>query len=122
VGFLSPIIPVGIMGPSGNVVTQAYVDSGAYYSIFSSNVAIGLGLAYKKVSACPVMVGDGNTVPVYLHRLSVKIGFFNLRAIIGFSDKLGVGFNLLGRQDIFSHFDITFNDKKKIITFKILSH
>jgi len=49
--------------------------------------------------------------------LSIKIGFTNLKATIGFSDKLGIGFNLLGRRDIFSRFDVTFSDKKRIITF-----
>jgi hypothetical protein len=108
---------LAITGTLGSVITEAYVDSGAFYSIFSSNVAIGLGLAYKKVPSSPVIVGDGNTIPVYFHRLPIKIGFVNLKATIGFSDKLGIGFNLLGRKDIFSRFDVTFSDKKRIITF-----
>ncbi len=116
-GLYCPIVPLGITGPSGTIITEAYVDSGAFYSIFSFNVAIGLGLAYKKVSSSPVIVGDGNTIPVYFHRLPIKIGFVNLKATIGFSDKLGIGFNLLGRKDIFSRFDVTFSDRKRIITF-----
>jgi hypothetical protein len=34
---------------------------------------------------------------------------------------LGVGFDLLGRQDVFTRFDVTFSDSKKRVTFRPLS-
>jgi len=36
---------------------------------------------------------------------------------IGFSEKLGVGFNLLGRKDIFDVFRVCFSDDTKILSF-----
>jgi len=39
-------------------------------------------------------------------------------APIGFSERLGVGFNLLGRKGIFEHFKVCFSDKERRITFQ----
>jgi hypothetical protein len=50
--------------------------------------------------------------------MPVQIGSVTFRAAIGFSPRLGVGFNLLGRQEIFTHFDITFSDSNKHLTFR----
>jgi hypothetical protein len=41
-----------------------------------------------------------------------------LQVEVGFSEKLGVGFNLLGRKDIFDVFKICFDESKKIVTFQ----
>jgi hypothetical protein len=38
------------------------------------------------------------------------IGHFSFPATVGFSDRLGVGFNVLGRRDIFRRLSFTFND------------
>ena len=43
-GFYYPIIPVVIAKNNKEVKTSAIVDSGATISIFSSNVAVPLGL------------------------------------------------------------------------------
>jgi len=64
-----------------------------------------------------VYIGDGSYIPVYLHKLTIRIGNVSFKATIGFSPRLGVGFNLLGRKDVFERFDITFSDAKKIISF-----
>ncbi len=62
-------------------------------------------------------VGDGGQIPVYLQRLLVKIGPVGFKASIGFSPRLGVGFNLIGRKDIFERFDVTFRESKREIHF-----
>ncbi len=100
---------------------RIYVDTGAFVSIFTLNEAAGLGLNYHKGKETFVTVGDGGLIPVYLHRLPVQIGPIVFNASIGFSPRLGVGFNLLGRQDIFTCFDVTFRDAKKLVTFRPIS-
>ncbi len=64
------------------------------------------------------VVGDGSLIPVYTHRLPIRIGSVELTAAIGLSPRLGIGFNLLGRQDVFTHFDVTFSDAKTQVTFR----
>jgi hypothetical protein len=94
-----------------------YVDSGAFFSILAEGEARLLGLELAQGQLTYSMVGDGSLIPVYIHRLPVRIGPVELTARIGFSPRLGVGFNLLGRQDIFSHFDVTFSDARKRLLF-----
>ena len=96
---------------------EAYVDSGAFYSIFSSYEADAIGIDFKKGKLNNIIVGDGNTIPVYFHTLPITIGNISFNAVIGFSQKLGVGFNLLGRRSVFEKFVIVFDDVKKQITF-----
>ena len=55
-----------------------------------------------------VLVGSGARIPIYLHRLLIGIGREELSATIGFSEELGVGFNLLGRKDVFDHWNSAF--------------
>lgn len=117
-GILCPIVSLGIKGPGGWIQAEAYVDSGAFVSIFTPNEATGLGLDYTTGKETFVTVGDGGLIPVYVHRLTAQIGSTVFPAAIGFSPKLGVGFNLLGRQEVFTHFDITFSDARKQVTFR----
>ena len=116
-GLPCPIIRIGLKGPLGWIQAEAYVDSGASISIFSLNEAAGVGLDYQRGKETFVTVGDGGSIPVYVHRLSIQLGPVTLSAPVGFSPRLGVGFNLLGRQDIFAHFDVTFSDSRRRVTF-----
>lgn len=113
----SPIISLGIEGRKGWLLTEAYVDSGATISVFLSKVAENLGINYLKGKIIYSTVGDGSCIPVYLHKLPIQIGNISFSATIGFSPRLGIGFNLLGRQDIFNRFDVTFSDSQKTISF-----
>lgn len=117
-GLPCPIIPLGMRGPNGWRNTEAYVDSGAFVSVFSVADAKRLGLRYQTGKKRFVTVGDGDSVPVYLHDLPIQIGGQRVKITIGFSPRLGVGFNLLGRQDIFMRFDVTFSDARRQVTFR----
>ena len=95
----------------------AYVDSGASFSVFSQTSCERLGLVMDRGDRTNIVVGDGSLIPVYVHRLPVRIGRIKLTAHVGFSPRLGVGFDLLGRQDIFTRFDVTFSDATRTLTF-----
>lgn len=63
---------------------------------------------------------DGNFIPGHIFRLVVQIGDLKIRAPVAFSDNLSVGFNLLGRQGIFSHFEeVAFDDRTKRVIFRL---
>ncbi len=111
--ILCPIITLEI----SQIGIDAYVDSGAFYSIFSIQEADLIGIDYKKGKQGGALVGDGNIIPVYFHYLPIIIGNISVKAMIGFSPRLGIGFNLLGRKDIFERFIVIFDDVKKTITF-----
>lgn len=116
-GLKTPIIRFQVKGMKDWVNVWAYVDSGASFSIFSTQEAERLGIDIKKCRETKVTVGDGSLIPVYLKRLKLKFGTKEVSVLIGFSPRLGVGFNLLGRQGVFERFDVTFSDSKEIVIF-----
>jgi hypothetical protein len=116
-GLPAPIIPLTLITNQQASRVWTYVDSGAIYSIFKVSEAEKAGLDFKQGKKLYAMVGDGSLIPVYLHRVNILIGNEKLTATIGFSERLGVGFNLLGRTDIFTKFTVCFNDQVKKITF-----
>jgi len=103
-GYLMPIIPVTLQ----NARVWMFVDSGATFSIINAAEARDLGIAWGQGRPQMIVVGDGSFIPVYLHDLPIQIGEWQVTAPIGFSERLGVGFNLLGRAGIFDQFQVCF--------------
>jgi len=112
-----PIITVGLEYKGTWFPVDAYVDSGAIYSIFRQSVGERMGIESGEGRLIYLQVGDGGFIPVHLHELDIQLGPKIFRATMGFSEKLGIGFNILGRADIFDKFLICFDDAKKIVTF-----
>jgi len=63
------------------------------------------------------VVGDGSFIPIYLHTVGMRIGEDEFGMKIGFSSKLGVGFNLLG-MDVFDRYRIIFDNRAKKVIFE----
>ena len=115
-GDFAPIVRIELSSPNRWIETEAYVDSGATYSIFKPEIAEMLKIHYPKGHKTFLRVGDGKLMPVYLHNLLVRFAGQQFHARVGFSDKLGVDFNLLGRTTFFSKFMICFNDKENFLS------
>jgi hypothetical protein len=63
---------------------------------------------------------DGNLIACHLFRLPIQIADVKIRALVAFSDELNVGFNLLGRQVIFSNFEeVAFNERQKTVILRL---
>lgn len=116
-GLSVPIVPVQIRSRNDWFELWAFVDSGATYSIFGAREAADMGLDLTNALRRMIVVGDGSFIPVSFVRLPVRIGEIELEAEIGFSERLGVGFNLLGRKDVFNAFRICFSDEEKTVSF-----
>ena len=114
-GIFAPIIPIEILAGDKWLGFEGYIDTGATYSIFHVDVATLLNLHYEKGKQVMMKVGDGGFIPVYLHKLPVRIVNVEFKAIIGFSKSLGVDFNLIGRASFFEYFRICFSDREKVI-------
>ncbi|OIN96204.1 hypothetical protein AUJ66_07145 [Candidatus Desantisbacteria bacterium CG1_02_38_46] len=110
-----PIITFEICAGQRWIRLEAYIDSGATYSIFHVDTAGLLDIDYQEGKKILITVGDGGVIPVYLHKLPVRFAGLEFDAIVGFSKSLGVGFNLLGRAGFFEKFRICFNDRDKIV-------
>jgi len=116
--MMVPMIPIKMRGQDRWFEFWAFVDSGATYSIFASKEAEGLGIDIRGGRRTMVVVGDGSYIPVYLFNIPVRIVEIEFTSEIGFSERLGVGFNLLGRRDIFRSFKVCFSDKEEKVTFQ----
>lgn len=83
-----------------------------------TEVASLLGINYTKGERRLTMVGDGSSIPIYVHKVAVRIGDIWVKTTIGFSPQLGASINLLGQKDIFDRFDVTFSKNKGMVSFK----
>lgn len=117
-GQMVPIITIGIRIENIWYPIEVYVDSGAMYTVFHSRIAEGVGFDYLTGERIYLQVGDGSFIPVYLHNLEMQLGAEQFTGKVGFSDKLGVAFNLLGRTSIFERFKICFLEKEGVLTFE----
>jgi hypothetical protein len=115
-GRLAPIITVGIRLEETWYPIETYVDSGAAYTLLHAGIAKGARFDYRTGHLTYCQVGDGSFIPVYLHELELQISSERFLAPVGFSERLGVVFNLLGRDKIFSHFKICFQEQNRILT------
>ncbi|UCF08048.1 MAG: hypothetical protein JSW28_10485 [Thermoplasmata archaeon] len=111
----SPIIPVDLEAEKRTRVL-AYVDSGATYSIFSHEICTVIGLDLKDGEKVYITVGDGGSIPVFIHPVKIRVGEIKFEAKVGFSEKLGIGVNILERRTVFDRFFICFNDKDRYLT------
>ena len=115
-GRYAPIIYLMVWTGNRWVYLQAYVDSGASWSVFHMDVAQLLGVKLTKVKKRYFTLGNGNVIPVYLKHIKVRFAGQEFMAPAGFSEVLRVGFNLLGRAGFFTRFEMCFNDRAKVLT------
>lgn len=116
-GSWQPIIPIGINLENKWQRIDAYVDSGATYTVLKARIADRLEFNYRCQNRISLQVGDGSLIRVYLHDLQIQVGTERFRCPIGFSDNLGVPFNILGKVGIFEQFEICFKQKERLILF-----
>ena len=113
-GYLMPIIPIMVQKHK----VWVYVDSGATFSMINAAEAVDLGIDWRNGRRQMVVVGDGSFIPVFIHNVPIEIDNTQITIPIGFSERLGVGFNLLGRTGVFNQFEVCFNDHTRKVTFQ----
>ena len=116
-GYLLPIIPIAILSHK----VWVFVDCGATFTILSTYEAHRIGVDWESGRPQMIVVGDGSFIPTYLHDLPIQIDAWEITVPVGFSERLGVGFNLLGRSGVFHQFQVCFNDRARKVTFQKLS-
>lgn len=89
----------------------ALVDSGATVSIFKAEVAETLGIKIETGEEI-YLGGVGGHIKGYLHRIKMEVGGKKFVCPIVFSREYFVSFNLLGREEVFKRFKITFEENR----------
>jgi hypothetical protein len=114
-----PIVPVELRTSTQSFHTEAYVDSGAFWSRFTMDVARNLKLNPRDGKHRLVIIGDGSLIRVSVFKLIVELAGQSFPADVGFSAQLRVGFNLIGRKGIFEYFhEVTFRERQHEIDFR----
>lgn len=120
-GHYAPIVYLQVWTGNRWLYLQAYVDSGASWSIFHVDVAELLGIKLTHTKKRYMALGNGSVLPIHLQHIKVRFAGMEFLAPAGFSDALRVGFNLLGRAGFFDRFLMCFNDRKRTLTASRLS-
>ena len=120
-GRYAPIVYLQVWTGSHWLYLQAYVDSGASWSVFHLDVAQLLGISLSRAKRRYVTLGNGSVLPVYLHPIRVRFAGAEFSVPAGFSDALRMGFNLMGRAGFFTRFAMCFNDRARTLTVTRLS-
>jgi hypothetical protein len=115
-GRYAPIVYLQVWTGNRWLYLQAYVDSGASWSVFHVDVAQLLGIKLKQAKRRYVSLGNGSVLPVYFHHIKVRFAGREFLAPAGFSDALRMGFNLMGRAGFFDRFLMCFNDRARLLT------
>lgn len=115
-GHYAPIVYLQVWTGNRWLYLQAYVDSGAFWSVFHVDVAQLLGIKLSKTPRRYVALGNGSVLPIYLQRIRVRFAGTEFLVPAGFSDALRMGFNLLGRSGFFDRFTMCFNDRARVLT------
>ena len=115
-GHYAPIIYLQLWTGNRWLYLQAYVDSGASWSIFHLDVAQLLGLNLRRMKRHYISLGNGSVLPIYVGHITVRFAGAEFMAPAGFSDALRIGFNLLGRAGFFDRFLMCFNDRARLLT------
>jgi predicted aspartyl protease len=97
-GRYCPLIEVELIHQDKTIRALAYADTGATYSVFHSEYCEELGIDLPSGKRVDITVGDGGIIPVYTYQLKIRIGDMEAVSKIGFSDRLGIGIPILGRE------------------------
>ncbi len=115
-GRYAPIVYLQAWTGNRWLYLQTYVDSGASWSVFHVDVAQLLGIKLSHAKRRYIALGNGTVLPIYFQRIKVRFAGTELTVPVGFSDALRVGFNLMGRAGFFDRFEVSFNDRERLLT------
>jgi len=108
-GIYYPIVPVKLIHQDLELITDALIDSGANISVFQSSISDYFGIDLFKGERI-FLQGIGGRIAAYKHYIGIEIGEFSFRSRIAFSTEMIPRVNILGRDDFFHHFIVTFDE------------
>lgn len=109
-----PLIDVELIGPKDSLVVKALIDSGASFSLFRPEIAHYLGIPVN-IGRKLYFQGIKGKIIGYLHQITMRLDHKKFDCYIAFSKELDASFNILGRNNFFLLFLITFNEKNQRI-------
>ncbi len=109
-----PVLRLTIKHDEKTLQTDALIDSGASVSVFQAAIAKVFGISVKKGELVILETINGK-VTANIHEFPVIFGDFKFNCKVAYSEELTTGFNILGRDNFFRFFKITFDELNKEI-------
>lgn len=114
--LIDPVIPVRILTKSGFQSFDFLLDTGADCSMMPGSVASDLGLDLKTLPRISFGGIEGRTILTRIAKIRIKIDVQVIEIMCAFSDNEHCPF-ILGRRDVFNHYNIYINNRQKYIRF-----
>ena len=111
-----PVIPISVLTKYGYQKFDFLVDTGADCTIMPASVAYDLDINISELPKIHFCGIEGGRVAAYITKITVKITNTPIEITCALSTNKQSPF-ILGRKDIFSKFNIAFDNKKKLIKF-----
>ena len=108
-----PLVSVRLHGPTGIVLVDALLDSGADSCVFDASIGKAIG-AVPKGSLPTTFRGIGNGhLQGWAHAVRIEIlgAQDQIEVMAGFTEGLGIS-AILGQEGFFDHYKITFERQK----------
>lgn len=109
-----PVVDVTLGLASRSLTVKALLDSGASFSVFRAEVLAYLGMSLARGQRL-YLEGIGGRILGYRHAVPAQVGTTKFSLSIVFSEELTVSFNLLGRDNFFQHFLVTFDERARVV-------
>lgn len=109
-----PIVDIALAVSKRSLTVKALVDSGASYSVFRAEVLEYLGIPLMRGERLS-LEGIGGRILGYRHRIAAQVGATRFLFTVVFSQELAVSFNLLGRENFFRQFLVTFDERGRTV-------
>lgn len=116
-----PIVPIILKFEDRELKTEALIDSGASISVFNKSISDYFGISLKSGDEI-YLQGIGKKILAYKHKVNLKINDKEFLCNIAFTSKLNVSINILGRDNFFEQFIISFNEKQKEVILLPIKH
>lgn len=110
-----PHIPITLIGPEKSIRYLPLLDSGADFTTLSRNDALFLGLKWDLGESVEFSNADGSTFDARLFKLPLIIEGLEMRVRVCFLDRRHSTMPLLGRSDVFRHFEIMIDEASQMV-------
>lgn len=111
-----PIIPVSVRTLQGYQTFDFLVDTGADCTIMPASVAPDIGIELSTLPKIRFSGIEGGSVSASIAKITVMITTKPIDITCAFSSNERCPF-ILGRKDLFSRYDIVFDNRRKVVSF-----